>query len=206
MRQLDFEDFAKLLMDPLRKKWQDPESIIEQIGIQSGWAVADLGCGPGYFTTFLSQKVGKDGMVYAVDASSVMLEYLASNLVQLAPSTKANVNMINSEASNTSIPDHSVDCVLFANILHDIDDKRAFLAEVRRILRKQSSLVVDVDWHKRDMDMGPPKEIRLTEAESRKLLNDSGFRIVHLINAGPHHYGFVATLPSTGRKKAVGNA
>ena len=139
-------------------------------------------------------KVGNDGIVFAVDSDPVVLSHLKANLERLAPSTKTNVRIFNSDASDTTIPDSSVDCALFANVLHDIVDKGHFFAEITRILRKPFGAVVDIDWNKREMDNGPPKEIRLTENQSRKLLNDAGFRVVRLINAGPYHYGLVSKL------------
>jgi len=185
-------------MDERRKNWQNPELIMEQIGVMSGWTVADIGCGPGYFTSFFSKKVGTDGVVYAVDSSPLMLEKLRANIEKLTSATMSNLRTISSDASRTMIPLNSVDCVFLADVLHDIDDKRSLFSEITRILKVETGCLVDIDWHKRETEFGPPVEIRLSEEQTRKLMSDSGFRIIRMFNAGRDHYGFISS-----RKKSV---
>ncbi|MHB8565978.1 MAG: class I SAM-dependent methyltransferase [Nitrososphaerales archaeon] len=191
---MDSEEFAMILMDESRREWQNPRQIIEQIGVKRGACVADLACGPGYFTVVFSEAVGADGIVYAIDIDSIMINNLQKNLEKFAASTKDNVRIIRSGIQSTGIPDNSVDILYFANILHDIDDKRLFFSEAKRIAKSKSSLFVDIDWHKREMESGPPFHKRLSEAETRKIFNNNGFKIIHLLNAGPHHYGIVARI------------
>jgi ubiquinone/menaquinone biosynthesis C-methylase UbiE len=188
---LDVEDFAKLLVADDRKEWQDPEKIFDQIGILKGMTVADLGCGPGYFAIPLARRLGSGGKVYAIDENQVMLRHLAQNENRATVGEKAEIVKIESDVCNTKLPDASIDLAIFANLLHDLPDKRSFLNEVKRIL-KPCGLIVDVDWHKMNTnDMGPPIDWRLSENESRKILRESELRIVHALNAGPYHYGFV---------------
>ena len=184
--------FAELLMSPERKKWQDPETILNQIGFDGRASCADLGCGPGYFAIPLALRVSQGSIVYAVDQSGVMLEHLVKNLKNTASESVAGrVKAIQADVYHTTIPNESVGLVLFAQLLHDLDDHEAFFAEVKRI-SKDGCKVVDIDWQKRETaDMGPPLEIRLSEDESRKILERNGFRVEHALNAGPHHYGLV---------------
>ena len=189
---MDANDFAKVLMDEHRIEWQNPNSIFEQIGIGPGQRVADLACGPGFFTIVLSELVGEKGLVYAVDVNEIMIHNLKKNR-QTFEKNGSNVVIMQADISKPSeIPAKDVDVVFFANILHDLEDKNGFFREVRRIAKNSDTLFVDVDWHKRDMEMGPPIDRRLSEGESRKILAQEGFEIVHAINAGPHHYGLVA--------------
>jgi len=175
-----------------RREWQNPEEIIEQIGVAAGTTAADLACGPGFFTIPVARSVGSLGEIYAVDIDPVMLSYLKANL-ESSNSEKdlSKVNIIEADVCNTSIPDQSVDLIIFANILHDLEDRRSFFKELKRISRK-TARVIDIDWHKRNTDdLGPPLNRRLSENEARISIRDNGLVIVYALNPGSYHYGFV---------------
>jgi len=59
-----------------RDSWQQPDRVIEALGLEPGDHVADLGSGSGYFTLRLAQAVGPTGKVYAVDVDEAMNDYL----------------------------------------------------------------------------------------------------------------------------------
>jgi len=121
-----------------------------------------------------------------------MLSYLKANL-ESSNSEKdlSKVNIIEADVCNTSIPDQSVDLIIFANILHDLEDRRSFFKELKRISRK-TARVIDIDWHKRNTDdLGPPLNRRLSENEARISIRDNGLVIVYALNPGSYHYGFV---------------
>jgi ubiquinone/menaquinone biosynthesis C-methylase UbiE len=186
---VDADDFAAILMSEARREWQDPVAIGERIGIKKGMTVADLGCGPGFFTLPIASMVGEKGKVYSVDSSPAMIKHLRENVSRLGPEKHA-VKVVMADVSKTGIPTRSVDVALFANILHDIEDKKAFLAEVARIC-SPGATVADIDWKKVPTEAGPPLEIRLSERESREILFDGGLSVVRKIEAGPYHYGLV---------------
>src|ERR1700731_3699978 len=112
-------------MSPARKKWQDPDKILDQLDIHENTNTADLGCGPGFFTLPLASRA-KRGTIYAVDASKVMLAHLKKNLDSIPAQTSHNVKMIQADVIRTTIPNESVDFVLFAQLLHDLEDYVAF--------------------------------------------------------------------------------
>ena len=62
------DDFAEILMSPGRLEWQNPDKIVRALGVKQGMKVADIGCGPGFFTIPLARAVGQRGAVYAVDS------------------------------------------------------------------------------------------------------------------------------------------
>ncbi len=186
---MDHDEFVRILLSDERKKWQDPLKISKAMGVKRGMTVADLACGPGFFTLPLASLVGYSGIVYAVDANPTMLGHLRA-MIATSDAQSKTTRVIQPDVSNTGIPSDSVDVALFANVLHDIEDKKTFLTEVKRICRPGAA-VVDIDWRKVKTEMGPPFEIRLTEAESRNILAASGLHITKSIDAGPHHYGLV---------------
>ncbi|HEY0686348.1 MAG TPA: methyltransferase domain-containing protein [Steroidobacter sp.] len=48
--------------------------MLEDAGIRPGMRVLDIGCGPGWVSFMLAQRVGKEGHVYGVDRDPRMLE------------------------------------------------------------------------------------------------------------------------------------
>lgn len=186
---METDEFAERLMSEERREWQDPEQVIKRIGIRGGMVVADLACGPGFFTIPIAGKVGEEGKVYAVDSDDRMLDHLRANLKR-SRVAQGMVKAITADVSDTGIPARSVDVALFANILHDLDDSAAFLREVKRIC-KNDSIVVDIDWQKIHTEHGPPFEIRLTKEESTRILSRNGLKVTRTIDAGAFHYGLV---------------
>lgn len=153
--------------------------------------VADLGCGPGFFTIPIALKVGDAGIVYAVDSSPEMLKRLTRN-VKESRLPENVVRVVQADVSHTSIPSRSVDLVFFADILHDLEDHAGFLTEVNRIAKARGT-VVDIDWQKIETGFGPPLNIRLTEEDSRKIMTTNGFSVTGTISSGLYHYGLVCT-------------
>jgi ubiquinone/menaquinone biosynthesis C-methylase UbiE len=186
---VEADDFARLLMSEERREWQDPEAILGRVGVAEGMTVADLGCGPGFFTLPIASIVGARGLVYAVDSHPTMLRHLRRS-IEGAGMSRRKIEVVEADVSRTGIPGGSVDVAFFANVMHDIDNKRPFLEEVRRICRSGAA-VVDVDWVKVPTELGPPLEIRLSAEEARKILSENGFRVVRSIEGGPYHYGLV---------------
>jgi hypothetical protein len=77
--------------------------------------------------------------------------------------------------------------------LHDIQDRRSFFDEVKRIC-KPPALVIDVDWKKAQTGDGPPLDIRLSEEEAKLLFRANRLEVVKQVEAGPRHYAFVCKL------------
>jgi len=63
---LDSVNFSPLSQAPsLSGGFLDPGKTVLEFDVKEGMSIADFGCGTGYFTILLGQKVGKDGNLYA---------------------------------------------------------------------------------------------------------------------------------------------
>ena len=189
---MDANDLARRLMSDDRRHYQNPLKVSKAMGVRKGMTVADLGCGPGFFTIPLASLVGVDGLVYAVDSHPIMLRHLRDNIRKSGANAKT-IKIVKADVSKTRIPSGSADIVILARILHDIEDKTAFLKEARRIC-KPAGRVVDLYWKKARMEHGPPYEIRLSLAQSRRILSENGLRVARTFEAGRYHYGLIMRL------------
>jgi ubiquinone/menaquinone biosynthesis C-methylase UbiE len=102
------EDRIKLMMSAERKKMHDPQTVLRNAGVRKGLTIADLGCGPGFFTKPLAQATGEKGLVYAVDSSETMLGSLKENIVKSAVNT-SKIKIVNDDVCHTRIPNASVE-------------------------------------------------------------------------------------------------
>jgi predicted methyltransferase len=66
------EDLGRL-SPPDRDDWQQPERIMDTLGIAENDVVADVGAGGGWFTIRLAQRVGPNGRVIAEDIQPPMI-------------------------------------------------------------------------------------------------------------------------------------
>src|ERR671913_437740 len=66
-----------LLEGPDRDAWQQPQRIMDELGIGDASVVADLGAGGGWFTIRLAHRVGPNGRVFAEDVQRQMKEAIS---------------------------------------------------------------------------------------------------------------------------------
>jgi ubiquinone/menaquinone biosynthesis C-methylase UbiE len=182
-------ELARRFLSDERRRYQNPLKISKALGVKKGMTLADLGCGPGFFTIPLASLVGSRGLVYAVDSSPTMLKHLRTN-IKNSHASGMSIKIVRANVSRTGIPSNSVDIVLFARLLHDIGNKRAFLKEVKRIC-KPGGVVIDLDWKKIRMKHGPPYGICLNKPQARRIVTRRGFRFVSTFDAGRYHYGLI---------------
>src|SRR5262245_58023850 len=58
---------ADWLMRETRQREEDCQTMFSQLGVKPGMSVCDMGCGNGFYTVRLSDAVGREGRVFAVD-------------------------------------------------------------------------------------------------------------------------------------------
>src|SRR5256885_10706507 len=76
-------DLRRLMRRQLAKtraRWQRPERVVRALGVRRGAVVADVGSGPGYFTTRLARAVRPRGRGYAGDPEPEGLKGLVKRL------------------------------------------------------------------------------------------------------------------------------
>jgi ubiquinone/menaquinone biosynthesis C-methylase UbiE len=144
----------------------DPYEILRAFGVEPGMVVADLGCGPGFFTLPAAELVGPTGLVYAVDVQQEMVDALRSRLAQAGVK---NVAVRRSSEVEPALPLASVDLALLAYVLHEVEQRAKFLLATKRLLKPKGRIAV-INWKKIETPVGPPTEMRLAPED---VLNDA---------------------------------
>ena len=155
------------IMDNFVRRLLFPPKKMEKY-LSAGSVVADIGCGPGYFTIPIAERVGSTGKVYAVDSDPKSIKVLRakSNARRLEHIIEAHTT---SAANLGAVPDRSVDFVFANAVLCCMVDHAGALAEIKRILKLQGLAYLSVTKGLRRKD---PKAV--TKEEWKRILDDFG--------------------------------
>ena len=112
----------------------EAEWLLDHIGVQPGWRVADFGCGPIGVLDLLSKRVGAAGQVVGIEREH---RFTAMGLSIVEQRGLDNVSMISSDVMETSIQKETFDLVHERLVLINIPDvhQRALIAEMLSLLK-----------------------------------------------------------------------
>lgn len=166
-----------------RRKAIDVEAILSSLPLASTQSVADIGCGTGFFSVPLSQRLS-EGKVYALDIADEMLDRLRQ---KVRDSGIGNIEVIKSDDMDFPLPRGTMDGAMLSFVLHEQEDRIRFLQKARELLKPGAWLLV-VEWQKREMKMGPPLAERIDGAELRDMAGRAGFENVSSKELGDYNY------------------
>lgn len=115
-----------------RDAWQRPGEVMDALGIVAGSAVADVGCGDGYFVLRLARRVGANGTVQAEDLDEKSLEKVQHRAKK---EKLENVRTIRGRADDPQLPEGALDAVLVVNAYHEFIEYDAMLKGIFRALK-----------------------------------------------------------------------
>ncbi len=163
-----------------------PREIIAMYGPQLGDHIADLGCGPGFWSTFLLQAIGEEGSLACIDDSPRMLDVLKDRI------REQNVSAHLGSLPVVPLPSGSSDLVWAAMIVHEIDARTQLFAEALRVLKANGRLVV-IEWEPSGpRRMGPPPDHRISATTIATELTNAGFADLTVDTLDPDFYVLVA--------------
>ncbi len=124
-----------------RDDWQQPDRVMQELQLRPGQVVADVGCGRGYFVFRLAEAVGEDGKVFGVDIDQAALAHLQQQAEQRGV---ANIEVIQSEPTDTKLEPESLDAALLCLVLHHVPEehRQGLLQSIARALRPGARLFV----------------------------------------------------------------
>jgi ubiquinone/menaquinone biosynthesis C-methylase UbiE len=128
----------------LRLLLHNPKKIMGDY-VKSGYTVADIGCGPGFFSLALAEMVGDEGRVIAVDLQKEMLDKLevSAERLKLLP----RIVLHQSKEDKLGI-DEKVDFALAFWMVHEIPNMKSFFDEIVTILKpKGLFFMVEPKFH-----------------------------------------------------------
>lgn len=108
------------------------EALLDHVGVERGWRVIDLGCGPLGIVDLLSQRVGPQGSVVGLDCDpanvALARDFTSEHRLQ-------NVEVVEGDARHTGLPDSSFDLVHARTLLINLQEPAEVVAEMKRLAK-----------------------------------------------------------------------
>ena len=161
------DEYAKVLNDPARDAWQKPHEVVMALSLRNDETIADIGAGTGYFSRRFAKHAGK---VFAVDIDAKLLELAGKD----AP---ANHRTVLAVPEDPKLPLGAVDTVFFCDVLHHVSGRPGYYQKLATALKPGGRIVI-VDFHKKELPVGPPPAMKLSREEVIAELNAAGFELV----------------------------
>lgn len=186
MPRYDADWINKMLQPDLRGA-PPAQRTIAQLGLQPGDVVADIGCGPGFFTLPSARAVSPGGRVYAVDLEPKMLAVIRDRAQR-----EEIVGIETRQSRGLPIPldDQIADWTICALLLHDVDDREALIRELHRVTKPGGRIVV-VEWLPEPNETRPN---RMAPQITEGLLAITGRQIHQFEPLGTQQYLVVAEI------------
>jgi ubiquinone/menaquinone biosynthesis C-methylase UbiE len=100
-----------------------------------------------------------------------------------------NVSPILAPPDDPLVP-QSVDRFVIVDVWHHVEDQTGYLAKIKKDL-KPGGQVVMIDFHKRDLPVGPPAGMKIAREDLLKQMQANGFRLVAERTFLPYQYFLV---------------
>ncbi len=189
-----------LLEPPDRDAWQQPDEIMDALGVADGSVVADIGAGAGWFTVRLARRVGPAGLVYAQDVQRPVLDAIRR---RAAREDLRNVRTRLGMGDNPNLPAAALDAMLIVDVYPEIEDRVAFLRSLARSLRPAGRIGI-VNYRPGDGGPGPVARLgegeRVAQAVVERDVVAAGLVLRPVEQFLRYQYLVVAVLPAPARR------
>ena len=183
----DMPNSVERMLRPERMETLDPFRVLSHCPVTPRDAIADIGCGPGYFTIPLA-KFLVHGKVYALDISDDMVGACQARLDE---ARLGNVEVLRCEEYEFPVEPVSVDGIFISVVLHQPSDRIRFLTAAQEMLKPGGWCFI-IEWQPHETESGPPQEVRITINDLREIALGSGLKFQSSLNLNSDYY--LATL------------
>jgi len=110
----------------------EAEDLFDALPIEPGWRVVEIGCGPCGLLETMSRRVGPNGRVIGLDASSAMVEEARAFVEEQG---LTNVEVLHADGRSTGLPIEGFDLVHERLVLINVAQPEEIVAEMARLAR-----------------------------------------------------------------------
>jgi ubiquinone/menaquinone biosynthesis C-methylase UbiE len=158
---------------------------MDALQLKPGDHVLEIGAGPGFVTLMLAGRVGRDGLVYAIDISAEALDHLKRLQEERG---LAQIRRIVADATMLAPAEVDASSALVSMVLHHVADPAAMLRNLARLL-PPGGLALVAEFHPdAPADHGPPPEHRIDPDRIRQWSEQAGFAVLEYHRQTDAHY------------------
>ena len=126
--------------NPILPLVRNPYKLLNAAGLKKGQIVFEVGCGPGLFTIPAAKMVGEQGHIYACD---IQPRFVARVKGKIEKEALRNVTPMNVNASNTGLPDETIDLAFVFGLRYIAGGLESMISELDRILKLGGTLAFE---------------------------------------------------------------
>jgi 2-polyprenyl-3-methyl-5-hydroxy-6-metoxy-1,4-benzoquinol methylase len=147
-----------------REKEERTDVLIQLLQLKKGLAIADIGAGTGYLSRRMAEKVGANGVVYAVDVQPEMM-----GKIKLLAKKHLNIQPVLSQVDDVKLAENSIDMAIMVDVYHELEYPFETVQSLLKALKPQAQLIL-VEYRAED-DKVKIKEIhKMSETQIIKEL------------------------------------
>ena len=165
---------APWLVRESRDREEEPERLIAALDLKQGDHVCDLGCGNGFYSLKIAERIQPRGMVYAVDIQPQMLELLNE---RARARQVQNITPILGDGDDPKLPAGKIDLLLLVDVYHEFSEPQVMLRQIHKSL-KSSGRVALVEFRAEDPEVPIKRLHKMTQAQCLKEFSANGFKLV----------------------------
>ena len=157
-----------------RDTWQQPEKVMNVIGVKPGMVIGEAGAGKGYFTFKLARRVGPTGKIYANDIDDDVLDTIRE---RIKDEDIKNIVTLRGEVTDPLFPEGRLDMVFMCYVVHDLSQPAAFLRNLKPSFKPGGTLVI----LERDPGKYPSAAGHFWDKEKLlRVVKSAGYKLVRL--------------------------
>lgn len=173
---LDVQEWVERFEVESREVYQARKEIMHHLGLKGGMRIADVGAGTGFYSILMSEAVGEDGWVYAIDISPKFIEYLSKHFNERS---LTNVTTVMCDNDSICLPPDSIDAAFICDVYHHFEYPIDTMKSIHRAMVDGGRLVV-IDFERipgvsRDWTL---EHVRADKQTFINEIQESGFELV----------------------------
>jgi len=101
-----------------------------------------------------------------------------------------NVVSVLAEADDPLLPEQSINRFFICNVWHHVEKPTQYLSTMKKMLKPGGEIVM-IDFHKKELPLGPPLEMKIAREDLIKQMETNGFRLTKEHTFLPYQYFLV---------------
>lgn len=163
------------LLRPEREQEESCTRLLEALRLQADQVVADIGCGNGFYTLKLAEKVGPGGKVFGVEIQTEYFAELESRA--RAAGLEGRIQTQEGSLVDPGLPPGCLDLVLLVDVYHEFSHPERMLRALRKTLKDDGALVL-VEFRLEDPDVPILKLHKMSKAQILREVLPNGYRLL----------------------------